>query len=105
MKIKKGDTVIVRTGSAKGQSGEVTKVLPDMGHVVVKGVNIRTKHVKPSSKRQTGGLEKTERPIDISNVTLVHPTKKQKGSRVGFAFNKNGDKVRVFRQAGNREVK
>lgn len=104
-KIKVGDTVMVRTGRNKGKTGEVSQILPRSSRVIVKGLNIRTKHLKPSATRQTGGIEKSEQPIDISNVALLHPVKKNKPSRVGFEFKKDGTKIRVHRQASNKEVK
>lgn len=105
MKIRTGDTVIVHRGGHKGQTGEVMRVLTANNQVVVKGVNLRTRHVKPSGARQVGGLEKSEQPISIANVNLVHPTSKGKSSRVGFKFKKDGAKTRVYRQAADKEVK
>lgn len=104
-KFKKGDTVVVTTGADRGKSGEITRLLPNEMRVVVSGVNVRTKHVKPRGTDQPGGLEKAERPIDISNIALVHPNDKKKTSRVGFDYKKDGTKVRVYRQASNKEVK
>jgi large subunit ribosomal protein L24 len=74
MKIKKGDTVVVRTGNDKGKRGEVIRVLPKASKVVVRGVNVVKKHAKP---RQAGrqvtqaGIIEKEMPIDASNVLLV----------------------------------
>lgn len=104
-KFKKGDTVMVITGADRGKTGEIIRLLPANRRVIVSGVNVRTKHIKPRGTDQPGGLEKEERPIAISNIALVHPSDKKKASRVGFDFKKDGTKVRVYRQASNKEVK
>lgn len=96
-KVKKGDTVIVLTGKDKGKTGEIKKVLTDDLKVVVSGVNVQTKHRKPS-QTNAGGLEKIEAPIHVSNVALVDP-KTKKATRVGYKT--VGDKkVRVARRSG-----
>ena len=71
--IKKGDTVKVIAGNANGKSGVVLEVLPAKKRVIVEGVNVVTKHIKPSAAKPEGGLTKTEAPIHISNVMLVDP--------------------------------
>lgn len=73
MHIKKGDTVIVLTGTNKGSKGKVIKALPDSNKVVVEGVNLVTKHKKPRGQYDTGGIIKKEAPIDASNVMLICP--------------------------------
>ena len=83
LKLKKGDQVVVITGKDKGKSGEITLVIPADNKVVVAGVNMMTKHKKPTQFSQ-GGLEKTEAPIHVSNVALADP-KTGKATRVGFA--------------------
>lgn len=72
--IKKGDTVKVIAGNANGKSGVVLEVLPEKRRVIVEGVNVVTKHIKPSAAKPEGGLEKTEAAIHISNVMLVDPS-------------------------------
>lgn len=104
MKIKKGDTVIVTTGKDTGKTGTVTKVDPELNKVIVDGINVTKRHLKPSQSRPKGGIEETYAPIDASNVALVHPDDKERGSRVGYKA-KPGGKVRVYRQADNKEVK
>ncbi len=104
MKIKKGDTVIVKTGKDKDKTGTVTKVDPDLNKVIVDGINVTKRHQKPSQNQPKGGIVETYAPIDISNVALVHPDDKTRGSRVGHKT-KEGSKVRVYRQANNKEVK
>lgn len=104
MKIKKGDTVLVRTGTDKGKTGTVTKVYPELNKVIVDGINVVKRHLKPSQKNPKGGIVETNAPIDVSNVGLVHPDEKQRTSRIGYET-KDGEKVRVYRQANNKEVK
>jgi large subunit ribosomal protein L24 len=97
LKVKKGDKVVVLTGKDKGKTGEIKKVLPSDNKVVVQGVNVQTKHRKPSAAG-AGGLDKIEAPIHVSNVALVDP-KTSKATRVGYKV--VGDrKVRVARGSG-----
>ena len=97
LKVKKGDKVVVLTGKDKGKTGEIKKAMPDDNKVVVQGVNVQTKHRKPS-QTGPGGLDKIEMPIHVSNVAIVDP-KTSKPSRVGFKT--VGDrKVRVARRSG-----
>jgi large subunit ribosomal protein L24 len=70
-KIKKGDMVKVIAGDDKGKTGEVLKVIPKEAKVIVKGVNIAKKAVKPSDANPKGGFEYIEKPIHISNVKKV----------------------------------
>ena len=89
MKIKVGDNVRVITGSNKGKEGKVLKVLRNENRVLVDGVNVIKKHVKPSRTNETGGILEVEAPIHISNVKLVtketkkevKETKKEKASK------------------------
>lgn len=98
-KIKKGDTVVILSGKDKGKSGEVTKSLPRDGKVVVAGVNIMTRHKKPSQSDPNGGLEKIEAPMAVSKVALADP-KDGKPTRVGFKILEDGRKVRVAKRSG-----
>ena len=94
MKIKKGDTVKVIAGKDKDKEGKVLAVTD--GIVLVEGVNMVTKHTKPSAANQQGGIVNKEAPIDVSNVMLVV---KGKATRVGFKM--EGDKkVRVAKATG-----
>ena len=94
MKIKKGDTVKVIAGKDKDKAGKVLAVKD--GKVLVEGVNMVTKHTKPSAANQQGGIVNKEAPIDVSNVMLVV---KGKATRVGFKM--EGDKkVRVAKATG-----
>ncbi len=103
MKIKKGDTVIVRTGKDKGKTGVVEKTLPQLNKVVVDGINIVKRAQKPTQKQPKGGISEYPAPIPVSNVGLVHPDDNSRSSRVGFKM-KNGKKVRTYRQANDKEI-
>lgn len=98
MKIKKNDNVIVRTGKDKGKTGVVKTVLPAENRVVVVGVNMVTRHTKPSHENPQGGRVKIEASIHASNVALVDP-KDNKATRVGYKMD-NGRKVRVAKRSG-----
>ena len=94
--IKKGDTVYVNAGEDKGKTGRVLKVLVKEGRAFVEGINMVTKHTKPSMANQAGGIVQQEGPIDISNVMYVH---KGAATRVGFKM--DGDKkVRFAKSTG-----
>ena len=96
MKIKKGDLVKVITGKDKDKEGKVLAVNKEKNTVVVEGINMVTKHTKPSAANQNGGIVKQEGPIDASNVMYIH---KGKATRVGFKL--DGDKkVRVAKSTG-----
>ena len=95
-KIKTGDTVRVIAGKSKGREGKVLAVKD--GKVLVEGVNMVTKHQKPSAQNQQGGIVTKEAPIDISNVMYVH---KGKPTRIGFKITEDGKKVRVAKSTGD----
>ena len=99
MKIKRDDLVKVIAGKDKGKEGKVIAVNHKKGTVLVEGVNMVTKHTKPSAQNQAGGIVTQEAPIDASNVMYVY---KGKTIRIGFA-EKDGKKVRVAKQC-NGEV-
>lgn len=103
MKIKKGDIVAVISGKQKPvngryTTGEVLQVLPTSNRVVVKGVNIVTKHNRPSNANPNGGIEKREAPIHISNVAYLDPVEK-KPTRIGYKI-EDGKKVRYCKLSG-----
>ena len=95
-KIKKGDTVKVIAGKDNGKEGKVVSVDQKNGKVVVEGINMITKHAKPSAANPNGGIVQKEAPIDASNVMLVY---NGKATRVGFDV-KDGKKVRVAKATG-----
>ena len=97
-KIKRDDEVIVITGKDKGKRGTVRGVAD--GHVVVGGINMNKKHVKPNPSRGTqGGIVEQEAALDISNVALFNPAT-QKADRVGYKLLEDGTKVRVYKSSG-----
>ena len=100
MKIKKGDNVIVLSGNDKGKTGEVLEVIPKTLKVVVKGVNIRKKHVKPRKAGEEGGIIASEFPIHVSKVNVICP-KCGKATRVGYIIEDN-NKVRVCKKCGTK---
>ena len=97
LKIKKGDRVLVLSGKDKGKTGEVTKAFPKDGKVIVSGVNVSTRHRKPSQVNPQGGLERVEAPLHVSKVAIA--TADGKPSRVRFEV-KDGKKVRVAVKTG-----
>jgi large subunit ribosomal protein L24 len=95
-KIRKGDEVIVTTGKDKGRRGTVLQMLED-DRVLVEGVNLAKKHIKPNPNiGEMGGIKDKAMPLEISNVLVFNP-KTKKGERVGFRVEKDGSKVRVFK--------
>ena len=98
LNIKKDDKVIVLSGKDKGKKGEVLVAEPKAGKVIVKGVNVATKHQKPQKQGQEGGIIKVETPIYASKVMLVCP-KCGKATRVAHKIT-DGKKVRVCKKCG-----
>ena len=98
-KIKKGDYVIVLSGTDKGRKGEVLSVSPAEERVVVKGVRMVKRHVKPSQIDPDGGIKTFEAPIHVSNVAHIDP-KDNVPTRVGFKTLKDCKKVRVAKKSG-----
>ncbi|MBT8091610.1 MAG: 50S ribosomal protein L24 [Gammaproteobacteria bacterium] len=95
-KIRKGDEVIVITGKDKGRRGTVLQIFAD-DRVLVEGVNLAKKHIKPNPNvGEMGGIKDKAMPMDISNVLVFNP-KTKKGERVGFRVEKDGSKSRVFK--------
>ncbi len=100
-KIRKGDEIVVITGKDKGKRGTVKSVI-DSDYVVVEGVNVAKKHVKPNPmKGVAGGIVAIEKPLHVSNVALFNPNT-QKGDRVGFKILEDGQKVRIFKATGEQ---
>lgn len=99
MFVKKGDTVKVISGDNKGKIGKVLKVLVKEERVVVEGVNIVSRHTRPSNANPDGGIIKKEAPIAISNV-MFYDTKENKVSRIGYKV-EDGKKVRYAKKTGN----
>ena len=98
MKVKKGDTVQVLTGNDKGKTGEVLEVIPKDSKVVVKGINVRKKHIKPRKQGEEGGIIPVECAINSSKVNVVCP-KCGKTTRIGYKI-ENDKKVRICKKCG-----
>jgi large subunit ribosomal protein L24 len=95
--IRKGDVVFVRSGSDKGKTGEVVSVDPKSSTCVVKGINLRTKHMKPTQQRPKGAMVRVELPIHVSKVS---PMADGKPTRVRFSVKADGTKVRIAAKGG-----
>ena len=98
MKIKKGDTVEILSGNDKGKKGEVIQVLPKKDKIIVKGVNVRKKHVKARKQGQEGGIISIESAIHSSKANVVCP-KCGKTTKVGYKIEKN-EKSRICKKCG-----
>ena len=98
MRIKKGDTVQVLAGNDKGKTGEILEVIPKDSKVVVKGVNVRKKHIKPRKQGEEGGIIPVECAIDSSKVNVVCP-KCGKSTRIEYKIEEN-KKVRICKKCG-----
>ena len=98
-KIKTGDTVRVITGDDKGQEGKIVKILKNKNRAIVEGVNMVSKHNKPSAENPQGGISKFEAPIHISNLMLVE---KGEITRVGYKI--EGDKKVRFSKKSKQTI-
>ena len=98
LKIKKGDTVKILSGNDKSKTGEVLEVIPKTQKIVVKGINVKKKHVKPRKQGEEGGIISREFPIHMSKAQVVCP-KCGKAVRIGFEIDKDS-KVRVCKSCG-----
>ena len=103
IRLKKGDTVMVRSGKYKGQTGVIQAVHPMENKVTVEGINIVKKSMKPDQKYPRGGIIEITKPIWVSKVGIVEPTGK-KPERIGYKVTKEGKKTRVFKKSG-KEIK
>ncbi|MEB3264181.1 MAG: 50S ribosomal protein L24 [Synechococcus sp.] len=99
MRLKKGDTVQVIAGKDKGKTGEVLRTLPYDNRVVVQGINLRTRHVKPTQEGETGRIVTEEASVHASNV-MLYSTTKQVASRVEILVEKDGTKKRRLKKTG-----
>ena len=98
LRIRKGDRVRVLAGKDRGKEGNVTRVLPKAGKVIVDGVNVAKKHQKPTRSTMQGGIIDRDMPLDASNVALLCP--KGHPTRVGYTFTADGSKERVCKKCG-----
>lgn len=104
MKIRTGDTVRVISGPHKGKTAKVASVQPKAGTVKLEGIGTRKRFVKPSMLNPQGGTREIHVGMSIHKVAIVHPTSASKTTRVGYEVKKDGTKVRVARQAGNKPL-
>jgi large subunit ribosomal protein L24 len=95
--VRKGDTVVITSGAHKGKIGEIMRVITDKDKVVIKGINLRTKHLKPTRINPQGGIITKEAPIHISNVS---PSVDGRPTRVRFETRADGSKVRLAVRGG-----
>jgi large subunit ribosomal protein L24 len=98
LKIKKGDRVRVLTGKDRGKDGNVTRVLPSAGKVIVDGVNVAKKHQKATRATMQGGIIDKDMPVPVANVAILCPSC-NKATRVGYKID-DGTKVRVCKKCG-----
>ena len=103
MHVKTGDNVVIISGKDKGNQGKVVAVSPKEGKVIVEGINMVSKHTKPSAKNPQGGIVKQEASIHISNLSLIDP-KSGKPTRIAMKVNEDGKKVRIAKKSGE-EIK
>ena len=97
--IRKGDTAIVIAGNDKGKKGKVLEVIISKRKAIIEGVNMITKHVKPSANNPEGGIEKTEAPIHISNIMIVNPSTGEP-TKIGRKLNDEGKLQRFYKKTG-----
>ena len=98
-RIQKGDQVVVISGKDKGKKGKVMRLLKEEDRVVVEGVNLVKRHMKPNPRMQQGGILEREQPLHASNVMLVDP-KTGKGTRIRVKTDDKGVKVRIAVKSG-----
>ena len=99
MKLRVGDTVQVIAGSDKGKTGEIIQILRKEDRVIVEGVKMVTKHIKPSQADPEGGIVTREAPIHVSNVAY-YDSKAKETVKIGYAFDEEGKKYRINKKTG-----
>lgn len=103
IRIKKGDSVMIRSGKYKGRTGKVLQVHPKANKVTVEGVNVVKRHQKPTQTQPQGGIRELTKPIWVSKVGLLDSVTK-KPSRVAYKTDAKGNKIRFLKSSG-KEVK
>lgn len=104
IRLKKGDTVVVTTGTHKGKTGKVMSTDAARNRVVVEGINVVKRHIKPNKQHPQGGIVDETKSIDVSNVAIVEPSSK-KPSKIGYTINaKTNKRTRVYKHSG-KEIK
>ncbi len=97
--IRKGDTAIVISGNDKGKKGKVLEIIREKNRAIIEGVNMITKHVKPSANHPEGGIDKTEAPLHISNIMVVEPSNGEP-TRIGRKLNDENKMQRFSKKTG-----
>lgn len=95
IKLRKGDMVVITKGRLKGQKGRITATHPQVNKVTIDSLNIVKKHLKPNKDHPQGAILEVSKPLDVCKVSLIEP-KSQKPSKIGFKFNKTGQKERIY---------
>jgi len=103
MRIKKDDMVKIISGAHKGKTGKVLKAHPATQMVTIDGIGMMKRNIKPNQQKPQGGTKEIHRPMHVSKVALL--TEKDKTTRIGYQVKKDGTKVRIARQNGNKEIK
>jgi len=103
IRLRVGDTVMVRAGKFKGQTGKITAVHPKLNQVTVEGINIVKKHIKRDQRNPRGEIREITKPMWVSKVGLVDASTKKPG-RIAYKLDKDGKKTRVFAKSG-KEIK
>ncbi len=103
IRLRKGDTVVVRAGKYKGQTGKISAIHPRENKVTVDGINIVKKHVKPNQQHPQGAIVEITKPIWVSKVGVIDPTSK-KATRIGFKISQDGAKTRIYKSS-SKEIK
>ena len=98
MKLRKGDRVRVLTGKDRGEEGEIMRVFPKEGKVIVEGVNVAKKHQRALRATMQAGIIDKDMPMPASNVAIICPT--DGPTRIGYRFDDNGTKIRICRKCG-----
>lgn len=102
-RLKKGDTVIIRSGKFKNKTGKIIAVHPKKAAVTVEGINIAKRHLKPTKEQPRGGIVDITKPLHLSKVSY-YDTLSKKASRIGYQTAKSGKKTRVLKKSG-KEIK
>lgn len=103
VRLKKGDTVMIRSGKFKGRTGKILQVHPKLNKVTVEGINVVKRNLKPSRQHPQGGVIELTKPLWASKVGLFDAAAK-KPSRIGYKLSKDGSKLRLYKTSG-KEVK
>lgn len=103
IRLKKGDTVQIRTGKHKGKTGKITAVHPTLNAVTVEGINVVKRHVKPNRQHPQGDIVELTKPIAVSKVA-IYDTVAKKAGRVGIKTDAKGNRTRVYKKSG-KEIK